>query len=133
MYLIQTERSKSQIVSRISSKASSNCDKTYIRSWYISLSKHQAFVCYYCAIYCMITYHKEVTWSGIHLWGAHSNLYKFRSYTLSLSTIVLSSRDWPEKNGVWNFGLSKIHLWIGFTWKNRLKCIDTSIITLYLC
>jgi len=42
----------------------------------------------------------------------------------SLSTVVLNSRDWPEKNGVRNFDVSKIHLRVGFTGKNWLKCID---------
>ena len=53
---------------------------------------------------------------------------------LSLSTVVLnSSRDLPGENGIQNFGASKIHLRVGFTRKNQLKCIGTSIITLYLC
>jgi len=52
---------------------------------------------------------------------------------LSLSTVVLNSRDWPEKNSVQNFGVSKIHLKTGLMQKNQLKCIGMSIITLYLC
>jgi len=54
------------------------------------------------------------------------------SIVISLSMVVLNSRDWPE-NGVWNFDVSKIHLRVGFLRKSRLKCIGTSIITLYLC
>jgi len=71
---------------------------------------------------------------------------------LSLGTVVLNSRDWSEKqiitmpyevqkicdytcykNGVWNFGMSKIHLIEYALHKNLLKCIGTTIITLYLC
>jgi len=55
------------------------------------------------------------------------------TYKITLSTVVLNSRDWPEKNSAQNFGVSKTHLAVGFTWKNRLKCIGMSIITPYLC
>jgi len=56
-----------------------------------------------------------------------------RCCTILLSTVVLNSRDWPVKNGIRNFGVSKIHLRVGFMRKNRLKSIGTSIKTLYLC
>jgi len=52
---------------------------------------------------------------------------------VSLSMVVLNSRIDPEKNGIQNFSRSKTHLRVGFTRKNRLKCIGTSIIMLYLC
>ena len=53
--------------------------------------------------------------------------------SMSLSTVVLNSRDWPRKNGIQNFDVSKIHLRAGVTQKNPLKCIGKTIITLYLC
>jgi len=33
------------------------------------------------------------------------------------------------KYGIRNFDESKIHLRVGFMWKNQLKCIGTTIIT----
>jgi len=38
--------------------------------------------------------------------------------SLLLSRVVLNIRDWPEKNGVQNFGMSKIHLRVDFTQKS---------------
>jgi len=61
----------------------------------------------------------------------YENYYK--PLHVSLSTVVLNSRDWPRKNGIQNFGLSKIHLRVRLYAKNKLKCIGTSTITLYLC
>jgi len=52
---------------------------------------------------------------------------------ISLSTLVLNSRDSSGKNGIQNFGASKTHLRIGFTQNNLLKCIGTTIIATYLC
>jgi len=43
--------------------------------------------------------------------------------------VVLNSRIDP-KNGTQNFGISKIHLRVGFTQKNRPKYIGITIITL---
>jgi len=62
-----------------------------------------------------------VVWSGL-LWASvWSTVHT--AWSLVSESIV---------SGVRNFGLSKIHLRIGFLQKNRLKCIGTSIITLYL-
>jgi len=45
---------------------------------------------------------------------------------ISLSMVVLNSKDWPRKSGIRNFGVSKIHLSAGFTQKNQPKCIGTT-------
>jgi len=38
--------------------------------------------------------------------------------------VVLNSRDWPEKNGIQNFGMSKIHLWVGFMQKINYNALE---------
>ena len=51
---------------------------------------------------------------------------------ISLSTIVLNGRDQPKNNGAHNLRTSKTHVRIQITQKHCLKCIGTTIITLYL-
>ena len=51
---------------------------------------------------------------------------------ISLSTIVLNSRDWYEIIWVPKFCALKINLAIGFIRKNRLESIGKAVMMLYL-
>ena len=64
--------------------------------------------------------------------AAHLRRLNPAGSTISLSTIVLNSRDGTKSYGFRKFRALKINLAIGFIRKNQLECIGKAVMMLYL-